>query len=89
MVIEAAPARKEAPIATPRNRPHPSRRQRHRHRSKSAKGAATAPVAGNGTAAGSRPFVPTRPPDDPGVDSDDEPAVITRPRPAVAETSKH
>ena len=83
VVIDVAPARKEAPTTA-------------KH--------ATAPVAvatsapsksskpasgGNGTAPGSRPFVPSRPPDDPGVDSDDEPAVVTRTRSAVAETSKH
>jgi HemY protein len=89
--IEAASTRTEAPVAAKHPvapaavvaaEPSPS--------SKTAKGATAAPAAGNGAAAGSKPFVPTRPPDDPGVDSDDEPAVITRPRQAaVAETSKH
>ena len=74
LVIDVAPSRKDAPVAPP---------------SKVSKGPSAAPVTGNGTAAGSRPFVPTRPPDDPGIDSDEEPAVVTRPRAAVAETSKH
>jgi HemY protein len=76
IIIDMAPAaRKNAPVAPP---------------SKIAKGPSAASAAGNGTAAGSRPFVPARPPDDPGVDSDEEPAAVTQQRrPAVAETSKH
>jgi HemY protein len=74
IVIDIAPAgRKDAPVAPP---------------SKVAKGPSAAPAAANGAAGGARPFVP-RPPDDPGIDSDEEPAVVARPRTAVAETSKH
>lgn len=74
IIIDIAPAgRKDAPVAPP---------------SKVAKGPSAAPAAANGAAGGARPFVP-RPPDDPGIDSDEEPAVVARPRTAVAETSKH
>lgn len=55
----------------------------------------TAPIvtghsAGSGSAAPSatRPYMPVRPPDDPGVVDDDEPAIATKPR-VVAGTAKH
>jgi HemY protein len=91
VVIEAAPARAEAPVGAkgPVEAVAPAAPSASSP-SKTAKVATAAPAAGNGAAAGPKPFVPIRPPDDPGVDSDDEPVVITRPRPAaVAETPKH
>ena len=85
VVVEAQPPRADAPVATPRTATPATAAAP----SMSAKVATMAPAAGNGAAAGSRPFVPARPPDDPGIEGDEEPAVITRPRAAVAETSKH
>jgi HemY protein len=94
VVVEMAPTRADAPTTTPRPAApavaaSPPVAAAAPTPSKTAK-VTTAAAVGNGTASGSRPFMPTRPPDDPGVDSDDEPVDITRSQPApVAETSKH
>jgi HemY protein len=90
VAIEAAPARKDAPVTAKQpTAPIAVATAGSPIVSKPAKGPAPATIGGNGAAPAPRPFVPTRPPDDPGIDSDDEQPVITRPRPAVAETSKH
>jgi HemY protein len=88
IVVEAPPARAEAPVTTAR--PSVPPRAPGTVLSPASTKAASGPAGGNGTGPVARPFVPTRPPDDPGVDSDDEQVEIARSRPAaVAETSKH
>jgi HemY protein len=90
-VVEAMTPRKDPPATAPQpTAPASVTPAASPITSKPAKAPMTATGSGNGAATtGARPFVPTRPPDDPGIDSDDERPVITRPRPAVAETSKH